>query len=200
MAFSNTYTAVTGGTLSAAQWNTGVRDNLTALWTYTTAGDIEYATSSTALARLGIGDVGQVLRVASSGVAPEWTAGIVTTDEYADATGHTYNSSTERDMPNSDTAVTVDVTSTVIMMGHVVASTATGNQQINIYPYIDGAQEGTVSVLGETSSGVRTIPFFARATGVSAGTPTLKLREKQTYSGNTYTVYTIYYVVIIIPE
>lgn len=38
----------------------------------TTAGDIDYYTSSTAKARIAIGTAGQVLRVNSGGTAPEW--------------------------------------------------------------------------------------------------------------------------------
>lgn len=38
----------------------------------TTAGDIDYYTSSTAKARIGIGTAGQVLRVNSGATAPEW--------------------------------------------------------------------------------------------------------------------------------
>jgi hypothetical protein len=38
----------------------------------TTAGDLDYYTSSTAKARLGIGTVGQVLTVNSGATAPEW--------------------------------------------------------------------------------------------------------------------------------
>lgn len=39
----------------------------------TTAGDIDYYTSSTAKARLGIGTAGQVLTVNSGATAPQWT-------------------------------------------------------------------------------------------------------------------------------
>jgi hypothetical protein len=38
----------------------------------TTAGDVDYYTSSTAKARLGIGTAGQVLKVNSGATAPEW--------------------------------------------------------------------------------------------------------------------------------
>ena len=70
MAFNNSFTAVTGATYTAAQYNTHVRDNFTAIWVYTTAGDIAYATSSTTLARLGIGANGYYLE--SNGSAPTW--------------------------------------------------------------------------------------------------------------------------------
>ena len=60
-------------TYTAAQYNTHTRDNFTAIWVYTTAGDIAYATSATTLARLGIGSVGQI--VYSTGSAPVWGPG-----------------------------------------------------------------------------------------------------------------------------
>lgn len=73
MSFNNSFTAVTGATYTAAQYNTHTRDNFTAIWVYTTAGDIAYATSATALARLGIGAVGNNLN--SSGSALRWVDG-----------------------------------------------------------------------------------------------------------------------------
>jgi hypothetical protein len=41
----------------------------------TTAGDVDYYTTSTAKARLGIGTAGQVLTVNSGATAPEWANG-----------------------------------------------------------------------------------------------------------------------------
>lgn len=71
MAFDNSFLAVTGATYTAAQYNTYTRGNLNEIWKYTTAGDIVYATSSTALSRLAIGDNGSYLE--STGTAPQWT-------------------------------------------------------------------------------------------------------------------------------
>ena len=72
MAYSSGFTAVTGATYTAAQYNTNTRDNFTAIWVYTTAGDIAYATGATTLARLGIGAAGAILK--STGSAPAWLA------------------------------------------------------------------------------------------------------------------------------
>lgn len=73
MAFNNTFTAVVGATYTAAQYNTYVRDNFTAIWVGTTAGDMNYYTSATAKARLAIGTAGQILM--STGSAPSWVTG-----------------------------------------------------------------------------------------------------------------------------
>ena len=70
MAFTTVPTVVTGQTYLASDYNTYLKDNIDALWPYTTAGDIAYATSATTLTRLGIGSSAQVLTV-DTGV-PKW--------------------------------------------------------------------------------------------------------------------------------
>ena len=72
MSFNNGFTAVTGATYTAAQYNTYVRDNFTAIWVGTTAGDLDYYSSSTAKTRLAIGASGYYLT--STGTAPAWSA------------------------------------------------------------------------------------------------------------------------------
>lgn len=70
MSYSTFPTVVTGDSWSAAQHNTYIRDNFTALWPYTTAGDISYAISGTVLTRLGIGTENYVLGISSN--SPAW--------------------------------------------------------------------------------------------------------------------------------
>ena len=72
MAYSTVPTVVSGDTWSAAQHNTYIRDNFTALWPYTAAGDIAYAASTTALTVLPIGAEGEILSSVSG--APDWVA------------------------------------------------------------------------------------------------------------------------------
>ena len=72
MAYTSGFTAVTGATFLASQYNTYVRDNLSALWVFTTAGDLIYATSSTTAARLGIGSSNDILR--TTGGVPAWVS------------------------------------------------------------------------------------------------------------------------------
>lgn len=61
---------VTGQTMTATNWNDWVRTNFQALWPFTAAGDIGYASAANQLSRLGIGAAGQRLR--SSGTNPVW--------------------------------------------------------------------------------------------------------------------------------
>ena len=72
MSFDNSYTAVTGATYQASDYNTGTKGNFNAVWVGTTAGDMDYYTSATAKSRLAIGAAGGILT--SSGSAPQWTA------------------------------------------------------------------------------------------------------------------------------
>lgn len=72
MAYNVVPTVANGDSWSAAQHNTYIKDNFAAVWPYTTAGDMNYATASNALARLAISSVGGMLY--STGSAPAWLA------------------------------------------------------------------------------------------------------------------------------
>lgn len=63
-------TVANGDSWSAAQHNTYLRDNIEALWPYTTAGDLAYASAANQLARLGIGTAYQFMQTISG--APAW--------------------------------------------------------------------------------------------------------------------------------
>lgn len=71
MGYSNLPILATGDWIDAAYGNQYWGDNFRALWPYTTAGDLAYATGASAnLARLGISAIGGLLY--SSGSAPAW--------------------------------------------------------------------------------------------------------------------------------
>lgn len=72
MSYSTHPTVVTGQTWTAANHNTYIKANFDALWPFSTAGDLAYATGAAALSRLAIGAQGTILR--SSGSAPAWLA------------------------------------------------------------------------------------------------------------------------------
>ncbi len=72
MGFTTGFTAVTGATYTAAQFNTYVRDNLAAIWVGIATGDMEYYTSFTTKTRLPIGAQGKFLQVNPGGTAPQW--------------------------------------------------------------------------------------------------------------------------------
>lgn len=90
MGITTVPSAITGQTLSAADWNTQVRDNINGIWVLTTAGDMLYATGASAAARLpftpnsimtggastpawlAIGAAFSHLRTNSLGTAPEF--------------------------------------------------------------------------------------------------------------------------------
>jgi len=61
---------VTGQTMTATNWNSWVRTNFQAVWPFTTAGDLAYASAANQLSRLGIGTAGKFLK--STGSAPMW--------------------------------------------------------------------------------------------------------------------------------
>lgn len=77
MAYSDPYTFIPLQPLLASQLN-GLSDDIRALWPYTGAGQIAYATSATGLAALALGTAGQGLRVNSAGTGLEWSGGQMT--------------------------------------------------------------------------------------------------------------------------
>jgi hypothetical protein len=75
----------------------------------TTAGDIDYYTTSTAKARVGIGTAGQVLKVNSGATAPEWGS-VSASPTSASATVASYQSTTSTsytDLATAGPAVTL---------------------------------------------------------------------------------------------
>lgn len=69
--YSEPPVVVTGQTMSAANWNTWVVDVAKALWPYTAAGQIQYASAANLLAGLSKPSVDSVLKNTSLGV-PSW--------------------------------------------------------------------------------------------------------------------------------
>lgn len=63
MSYKTVPSVADNDTWSASQHNTYIRDNFSALWPYTTAGDMAYSDSTSSLARLPIGSNGQVLSI-----------------------------------------------------------------------------------------------------------------------------------------
>lgn len=72
MAYTAPYTFTALELLTAAKMN-AIQANITALWVGTTAGDMDYYTSSSAKTRLAIGTAGKILM--STGSAPSWQTG-----------------------------------------------------------------------------------------------------------------------------
>ena len=111
----------------------------------TTAGDIDYYTSSTAKARLGIGSAGQVLKVNSGATAPEW--GVIAT-------------SPEWSLVNSGgTALTGAATITV-----------TGITKGNIFILVSGASSATTDSLISFTFNSDTSSKYAWLGGTISGT------------------------------
>lgn len=187
MSFNNSFTAVTGATYTAAQYNTHTRDNLTAIWVYTTAGDIAYATGATALSRLGIGANTTTVLMPAAGV-PSWAhapaiKGVLHAEaavQFNSGGGQSTTSTSFLDV----TGATVDIVTTQIC---TIKLTAEGKIASNVA----GGRVSVIGVIGGTSDPANAdslpwtsndyfVPFsyiYKRAS-VAAGTITNKLQFK----------------------
>lgn len=104
MAYVTPITFVALSTLTAAQLNS-IQTNITALWPYTTAGDLPYASAAGVLARLAKGTAGQVLKMNTEASAPEWgaTAAAKVSLSASQAISHNTNTAIIFDTEEQDT-------------------------------------------------------------------------------------------------
>ncbi len=182
MAYSAVPTVVTGDSWSAANHNTYLRDNLAALWPFTAAGDLAYASSASALARLAIGShIGDVLRVNAAGNAPEWggLVGAFAQDASTGFVGSGASADITFDAEKFDSHGFIDISSTpkkiVFPTGlagyylvlaratFAVGSAATGSAEINVYHKnsADALQNETLMVYVTSNDlKVRTVSTF----------------------------------------
>lgn len=184
MAFNNTFTAVVGATYTAAQYNTYVRDNFTAIFVGTTAGDIDYYTSSSAKARLAIGASNTVL--GSSGSAPQWShspsiAGVLHTKGTVDfSPGGQVFSSTWADISFAAVSLTLSVTCTIVVFSEITGYTDNAGTGYGflIRAMVNGvADTGTIPFNGsQTEIRNGSVSYLYYTTGVTAGSRLVKMQ------------------------
>lgn len=193
MGFDNSFTAVTGATYTAAQYNTYVRDNLTAIWVGTTAGDLDYYSAANAKARLAIGEANTVLT--SDGSVPQWTTpanmgflpGLLHAIGY-DSFGDIGQTSTSTTIDTNVTGATLDLvisrTCTIIMMAHALMASAGAGHQAKCRGSIGGTVDSTVNNYGSAgATSYTSVAYHYRRANVAAGTITCMLKFGSSNSG-----------------
>lgn len=207
MAFTSPMTAVTGATFTAAQFNTNVRDNLNAIWVGTSAGDVEYYSSSSAKARLAKPSVDALLKNTSSGV-PSWMTipnipGLLHAKAFVeyDAGDHEIDSvaPTYASVTNAVVDIVITVTCTVFLFASGVFSTnAAGNR--GLVRAIIGGVAQTTGYQHTSSAYYVPFGFCHYRAGVTAGTITCRVQGAGNASGNHAIFSTGKLVAIAIPE
>lgn len=140
----------------------------------TTAGDIDYYTSSTAKARIAIGTAGQVLQVNSGATAPEWAAPSV--GALTLITSATFTTVSSVSLPAATFSSTylnykvIFVTDTASATGSALSLrmriSSTDNTTANYYGVLEGASvAGTAQTIGSNG-----LTAFALGTTDSPGT------------------------------
>ncbi len=181
MAFTSPFTAVTGATILASQWNTSGRDNLNAIWVYTAAGDIAYATSATQLARLAKPSGASLLQNNNTGTLA-WIAKANVGGYHAKATKDQDLSnqaipgtSTWTDLTGATVNITTSVQCTLKVEGYVTAACNTaGNTEIIRAVIAATADSGQ---LPETSAAQYVpLPYSWYKAAVALGTYTVKFQ------------------------
>ena len=202
MAFTTPYTFTALETLTAAKMN-AIQANITAIWVGTTAGDMDYYTSSSAKSRVAIGGAGALMK--STGSAPSWLAkgtafqelrmnSGATSPEWANpknlhATAWTiYNTDTNTASPSyiDVTSATVNITTSVTCDIIAFFQGEFANLSAGVETHVRGvigATTDTATQTPHTSQGYF-VPFMYmfRVAGIAAATTTCKLQYVATGS------------------
>lgn len=194
--------AITGQTLSAAQWNTQVRDNINGIWVLTTGGDMLYATGAAAAARLALvtggvmyggasapawlatPSVASVLRKLSGTGAPDWLAltaipGILHTKgtAFSNSSGTTTSTSYGSIGLGLYVDLTLSVTCTVLALAFGAARKNSGSYEGYFKLEIDSTIDPNENMrFRNTVNG----PYFTAyyRTGITAGTRRAELKYR----------------------
>jgi len=184
MSFTTVPTVSNGDSWSAAQHNTYLRDNMAALFPYSAAGDIAYASASNALSRLAKPSVDSVLKMGSGGV-PSWlaenqTAGalnFIGSSEFSP--GQTFSSSWANIVGAYVTAY-LDVTCTVVVLATITGYNTTTGLAFMVRATIDGTNDpgSYIPYDGGQTTGTKneTLPYIYVATGIAAGSPLVRIQ------------------------
>ncbi len=189
MSFDNDYTAVTGATYTAAQYNTHTRDNFTAIFVYTQAGSIAYSTSATTLAELKKPSVLSALVMDSGGI-PVWLAltnlgGIhAKAQKDYNASDQHISSTSYTDITNASHTIVTTTTCTIILIARGVFAVGAAGGRAFVQGVIGASGSGD-SGAPHTSSAYY-VPFALTwyKTGVPAGTITCKLQGRANTSAS----------------
>lgn len=195
MSFTTVPTVSNGDAWSAAQHNTYLRDNMAALWPYTTAGDIAYASAANQLSRLGKPSVDSVLQNTSGGVL-SWVAktqlkGLLHAHTELDfyPNGQTTTSTSFVDVTGGTVNVVTTVTCTIVMLSYGMIASGSAGIATHVRGSIDGVADtptSSANSLPYTTQGYY-VPYsyMFRRIGVPAGTLTCKMQFRSGNAANT---------------
>jgi len=209
MAITVVPSVITGQTYSAANFNTHIRDNINGIWVLTTAGDMLYATGSSAADRLALVPGGvmyggasapawlatpaatSLLQKAVGTGAPSWLArtalpgvlhayGTNYTDSGHSTTSGTYVSTT------AEIELTLSYACTIIGIGIASASKTGSTYNAGFLVQVDGTN-GTASAYFNSST-QQVVMALAVKQAVAAGARTIKLMYAMSNPSETLSV------------
>lgn len=176
-------TVANGDSWSAAQHNTYLRDNIEALWPYTTAGDMAYASAANQLARLGKPSVDSVLKNTSAGT-PSWLPltsvkkGTLHAVGMVDfAPGGQAFTNVWADITGASLTLALSVTCTIFVFAIVTGYNNTNERAFFIRGVVNGVADGA-ALFPFNGGRLRNegLPYIYRATGVTSGSRIVKLQ------------------------
>lgn len=178
-------TVANGDSWSASQQNTYLRDNIEALWPYTTAGDISYASAANQLSRLAKPSADSVLKNTSGGV-PSWlaltalkgTLHTIQTSEFSPG-GQAFSSGWAN-ITLGYVTLTLTVPCTVVVFSTITGYNSNTGRAFMVRATIDGVADPAsyYPYDGGLTTGAKneTIPYVYVATGITAGSRLVRMQ------------------------
>jgi tryptophan synthase alpha subunit len=196
MAFTSPFTAVVGASILASQWNTYGRDNITALWPYTAAGDIAYAASATTLSKLVAPAADSLLKMTASTKIPSWIATTLVGGIHAKglvdfSPSQTFTTAwglpSTGDITGATVTLTLSATCTVFVFATVTGFNGTAGNTFTIRAVVDGvadANAGEAFNGGDPANRDEDLQYVYYTTGVVAGSRIVKLQSQKQGTNN----------------
>lgn len=172
MAFTTVPTYTTNQLVTSSHANTYWRDNMNAMFPYTTAGDLAYASTTTVLSRLEIGAAGK--RLGSDGSVPSWLYGAPLLDYDIDAITSKWTSTTTQAF--QDTPLSVDLSLAVagIVVAFFSGSVQSSSSSYNVLYRMMIDDEGGTTHVGLFANATPASCMYIKA--CNAGTITCKVQ------------------------
>lgn len=193
-------TVANGDWITPGWVNTNIKQNMEALWPFTTNGDLVRASAADELVRIPPGISGQVLTM-SSGV-PTWAAppevihakGVISTV----GTTQNTNSSSFVDLTDASINMTINRLCTIVVFGNAVgyAGSGGGSYPVDFNLLIDGTSFGIFQTFTPYPGAVCMV---GHKSSVGVGTRVVKARFRSPFGITVYS-YGVYLNVFAFPE
>lgn len=181
-------TSISGDLWTGANFNLYGRDNDLAYWVYQAAGDLAYASSASALARVAIGASGKVLT--SNGSVPSWgtlaLGGMFHTKGSVEFSPDASYGLPWADIAGATLTLTLTKTCSILVWAEIAGYVDGSTGTLQLRAVVNGVADAGAPLGGNNAASVLRVEeqgYIYLATGVTAGSRVVKLQASGTSNG-----------------